>query len=285
VRVASALQRDESARLLPADAQLLHRAVVEACDALDGVRDGVLDDPRRCTFDPGVLQCDAETTAGCLTASRVDTARLLYSSLPNPKTNRVVTGLERGSELGWTDLGWTASARATGLGEFRYLVFKDPSWDISKFNFATDIVRAEETDDDTINALDPNLGPFIDRGGKLIHYHGWNDPQISPASSAQYYQRVVERLGGADKVHDSYRLFMVPGMGHCSGGEGPNRFDMVTALEAWVEQRKAPDSIIASRPIDGGLQRTRPLCPYPQVAKYKGRDSTDHAANFVCEKP
>jgi feruloyl esterase len=285
VRVASALQRDESARLLPADAQLLHRAVVEACDALDGVRDGVLDDPRRCTFDPGVLQCDAETTAGCLTASRVDTARMLYSSLPNPKTNRAVTGLERGSELGWTDLGWTASARATGLDEFRYLVFKDPSWNISKFNFATDIVRAEETDADTTNALDPNLGPFIDRGGKLIHYHGWNDPQISPASSAQYYQRVVERLGGADKVHDSYRLFMVPGMGHCSGGEGPNRFDMVTALEAWVEQRKAPDSIIASRPIDGGLQRTRPLCPYPQVAKYKGRDSTDHAANFVCEKP
>ena len=142
----------------------------------------------------------------------------------------------------------------------------DPGWEIEKFNFPTDIVRAEETDDDTINALDPNLGSFIERGGKLIQYHGWSDPQISPASSVQYYQRVLERLGGPGKVQDSYRLFMAPGMGHCSGGEGPNRFDMLSAMEAWVEQGKAPASILASRPAEGGQQRTRPLCPFPQVA-------------------
>src|SRR5262245_48698259 len=132
VHVARALQQGESARLASADAQLLHKAVVEACDALDGVKDGVLENPRRCTFDPAALQCRGNTPGACLTTSQVDTARLLYSSQPNPKTARAIAGLERGSELGWTDLGWTASARATGLDQFRYLVFKDPAWEIGK---------------------------------------------------------------------------------------------------------------------------------------------------------
>jgi feruloyl esterase len=285
VHVASALQPDAGARLSAADGQLLHKAVLDACDGLDGVKDGVLENPQQCTFDPGVLACQGTVTTACLTPTRVATARLLYSSQINPRTQRSITGLARGSELGWTDLGWTASARATGLDQFRYLVFKDPAWEIGRFNFATDIVRAEEADGGTINALDPDLGPFIARGGKLIQYHGWSDPQISPASSVQYYQRVVERLGGADKVQGSYRLFMVPGMGHCSGGEGPNRFDMVTALEEWVEQGKAPDAIVASRSVDGRVQRTRPLCTFPKVAKYTGQGSTDVAASFVCEAP
>ena len=284
VHVASKLQQDETARLSTANLQLLHKAVLDACDALDGVKDGVLENPQQCTFDPGVLQCGGTSNGACLTSAQVSTAKLLYSSQPNPKTGRLITGLERGSELGWTDLGWTASARATGLDQFRFLVFKDPSWEIKKFDFATDIVRAEEGDNDTINALDPNLGSFIERGGKLIQYHGWSDPQISPASSVQYYQRVLERLGGPGNVQDSYRLFMAPGMGHCSGGEGPNRFDMLSAMEAWVEQGKAPASILAWRPADSGQPRTRPLCPFPQVAKYTGQGSTDHAANFVCEK-
>jgi feruloyl esterase len=285
VHLAKALQQDEAARLGAPEAQLIHRAVLESCDALDGVADGVLEDPRRCTFDPGVLQCKGSESAACLTPAQVSTARMLYSSQVNPKSGRAITGLERGSELGWTNLGWTASARATGLDQFRFLVFKDPTWDVDRFNFATDIVRAEETDADGINALDPNLAPFIARGGKLIQYHGWNDPQISPASSVQYYQRVVERLGGADKVQGAYRLFMAPGMGHCSGGDGPNRFDMVAALEQWVEQRKAPDSIIASRSTNGVVRRTRPLCPFPQVAQYKGHGSTDDATNFTCQEP
>jgi feruloyl esterase len=282
-RVAHALQKDEAARLGPAQFKLVHQAVLEACDANDGVKDGVLDDPRKCKFDPGVLQCKGSADAGCLTPAQVNTVQMLYADEVNPKTHRRIAGLQRGSELGWTDMGWTASARATGLSQFRFIVFKDPQWEIDRFNFPADIVRADEIDNGTLNALDSNLQPFISRGGKLIQYHGWSDPQISPTNSADYYESVLKTVGGPAKVAGSYRLFMAPGMGHCAGGDGPNTFDMVGALEQWVEQGKAPDSIIASHAANGRVDRTRPLCPYPQVAEYKGSGSTDDAANFVCK--
>jgi feruloyl esterase len=274
--------KDEAFRIPAAKAQLIHKAVVDACDAIDGIKDGVLDDPRRCKFDPGVLECKGADEATCLTKGQTQTARLIYMSPVNPKTKREITGLAPGSELGWTDQGWTGSARSTGLDQFRFIVYKDPAWDVEKFNFETDIVRAEETDADTINALDPNLKPFFDRGGKLIQYHGWSDPQISPGNSVQYYQRVADANGGVARVQASHRLFMAPGMGHCGGGEGPSTFDMVAALEQWVEKKQAPNQIIASRSRDGKVDRTRPLCPYPQVAAYRGTGSTDEAANFVC---
>jgi feruloyl esterase len=285
VRVAKTLEKNESARLPPAQAQLLHRAVLQACDALDGLKDGLIADPTQCTFDPAVLQCKGSDEAACLTSAQVETARLIYSAGVNPRTQREIAGLAPGSELGWTQLGWTASARTTGLDQFRFIVFGDPGWDIQKSNFESDIARADATDDNIINALDPNLKPFVDRGGKLIQYHGWSDPQISPGNSTQYYSRVLEALGGAATIRNAYRLFMAPGMGHCSGGEGPNTFDMVGALERWVEQGKAPDLILASHSTNGVVDRTRPLCPYPQVAVYKGTGSTDEAANFVCKTP
>jgi feruloyl esterase len=155
-------------------------------------------------------------------------------------------------------------------------------WDADKFNFETDVVRAE-SDAEATNALDPNLKAFFDRGGRLIQYHGWADPQISPGNSVQYYKRVTDANGGATRVLASHRLFMAPGMGHCGGGEGPNTFDMVTALEQWVENKTAPAQIVASHSRDGKVDRTRPLCPYPQVAAYKGTGGTDDAANFVCK--
>jgi len=280
VRVAKALGQTDAPRLLRTQRELLHRAVVDACDAMDGVKDGLIENPHLCKFDPATLQCPRE--GACLTTEQVETARLTYSTVTNPKTTREITGLERGSELGWTDMGWTASARATGLDQFRFLVFRNPKWDLSEFRFASDIVRAEETDGDTINALDPNLKPFIERGANLLQYHGWSDPQISPGSSTQYYTRVLEALGPASNVHSSYRLFMAPGMAHCGGGEGPNTFDVVTALEQWVEHGNAPDRIIAARSTNNIVDRTRPLCPYPQNAVYKGAGSIDEAANFVC---
>jgi len=146
---------------------------------------------------------------------------------------------------------------------------------------------AEKLDSDRINATDPNLKAFFGHGGRLLHYHGWADQQIAPANSVNYYNSVLDMdtLGGSAKVRDSYRLFMVPGMGHCRGGDGTDKFDMVSALEQWVEKGRAPEQIVASRVRDGKVDCTRPLCPYPQVATYKGTGSTDDAANFVCKAP
>jgi feruloyl esterase len=187
--------------------------------------------------------------------------------------------------LGWTDLGWTQSARVTGLDQYRYLVYEDEDWTIDRFEFDRDAAGAERKDDDTLNALNPDLFEFVDFGGKLIAYHGWSDPQISPANATQYYERASTVMGGRKKIHDSMRLFMAPGMGHCAGGPGPNSFDSLTALENWVEKDIAPDSIIAVHRTDGAVDRSRPLCPYPELAVYDGSGSTDEADNFVCRNP
>ena len=284
VRIAQALQ-NEQARLTPAKTQVLHAAVLNACDGLDGLKDGLIENPLACKFDPGVLACKGGEEPACLTQAQVETARLIYSPLVDASSKQQIPGLAPGSELGWTDMGWSASARATGLDHFRFLVYADPQWDISKFNAATDVARLREGPSGAIDARDANLKPFFDRGGKLLQYHGWADPQITPLASVEYFNRVAASLGGASKVHASYRLFMAPGMGHCGGGAGPNDFDELAALEQWVENGKAPDLIVASRSRDGKVERTRPLCPFPQVASYKGSGSIDDAGNFVCKQP
>ena len=285
MRVAKALESRTAARLLEVQRKRLHAAALDACDAADGLKDGLIANPQRCAFDPAVTRCKGGDSEGCLTDAQVETARLIYSSAVNRKTGREIAGLMPGSELGWTDLGWTASARATGLDQFRFIVFGEPAWTVDRFDQDADIARAEDIDGGTINALDPNLKPFFERGGKLIQYHGWSDPQISPGNSTQYYARVLETLGGAANVQGSYRLFMAPGMGHCGGGDGPNTFDMLAALEQWVEHRRSPESVPASQSTNGVVDRTRPLCPFPQVAAYTGSGSVSEAANFACRAP
>ena len=282
LRIATYLQTNESAQLSAADRELVYSAAVASCDADDGVVDGLIGKPAQCDFDPSVLQCGSGSSASCLTSEQVNTVKMIYSS---PATGRAITGLLPGSEMGWTDLGWTNSARATGLDQYRYLVYGDEDWTIDRFNFSSDISRAEQADSDTLNALDPDLSEFFDNGGKLISYHGWSDPQISPANATQYYQSVVDTFGSRDVIHDSYRLFMVPGMGHCAGGPGPNSFDSLSALENWVERGQAPDSIIAVHRNNGEVDRSRPLCPYPEVASYTGSGSSDEAASFECRDP
>jgi feruloyl esterase len=157
-------------------------------------------------------------------------------------------------------------------------------WDFRTLNFDSDVTRAMKRDGGVLSATDPDLRPFFSHGGKLIQYHGWTDQQVMPQNSIDYYRRVVAKVGPAD-ADASYRLFMAPGMNHCCGGDGPNQFDMLGALEAWRERGVAPDAVVASHATAGKVDRTLPLCAYPEHAKYKGSGSTDEAANFVCIRP
>jgi feruloyl esterase len=258
--------------------------VLEACDARDGVKDGVLEDPTRCKFDPKALECKGGDAPTCLTSPQVETARRIYSAITNPRTRQAIApGFEPGSEMGWATMG---GPQALGLGTdlFKYVVYEDPNWDYKTFNFDSDVDKTLRASVN-LNARNPDLTGFVRHGAKMIQYHGWGDPQIPPDASVNYYKSVLEKMGGIGKVTPSYRLFMVPGMAHCGGGDGTSSFDMLTALEQWVEAKKAPDQIAASRIRDGKVDRTRPLCPYPQIAVYLGSGSTDDAANFACRVP
>src|SRR5262245_13977980 len=262
---------------------LVNDAELEACDAKDGVKDRVLENPRQCKFDPKVLQCTAGDLASCLSQVQVDTTRMMYQPLVNPSTKKkIFPALELGSEMGWNTFGGQQPF-AIGVQMYQYMVFNDPKWDYKTLNFDSDMAKVDKLEAGNINAMDPNLKTFFGRGGKLIHYHGWADPQIPSGSSVDYYQNVLDTMGGIDKVKTNYRLFMVPGMGHCGGGDGPASFDMLAALEQWVEKGKAPDSIPAAHLTNGQPDRTRILCPYPQIASYKGSGDTNDAANFICK--
>jgi feruloyl esterase len=285
VWIAQAVHKEEASAIPSAKFPVIHQAVLDACDAADGLKDGILEDPTRCHFDPAVLECKGADSPACLTPAQVETARKIYSPVTNPRTRQeLFPGHEPGSELGWNTMAG-AQPMGAGIDLFRFIVFKDPAWDYRTFNFDSDAERTTRAGDGAMDALDPRLKTFFDRGGKIIQYHGWSDPQISPLSSVRYYNTVLDTLGGSAAVKNSYRLFMVPGMAHCGGGEGTSSFDMLAALEQWMESSKAPDQIVASRVRDGKVDRTRPLCPYPQVAKYKGTGSVDNAANFACSLP
>ena len=164
---------------------------------------------------------------------------------------------------------------------FRFVMFKDPNWDAMKLDFA-DIDKFDKMDDGLNNAINSDLSKFFGHKGRLLMYHGWNDQLIAPGNSINYYSSVAKKLGGVPKIDQNFRLFMAPGMTHCNGGEGPNSFDAVTLLEQWVEQSKAPEKMIASHSTAGNVDRTRPLCPYPQTAVYNGTGNTNDAASFAC---
>jgi feruloyl esterase len=281
---------------LPASALgVLHRGALAACDAKDGVTDGVIEDPRGCAFDPGTLSCkpgqEGET---CLTLPQVAAAKRVYGGLKDPRSGeQLYPGLAPGSEPYWPNRD-PANPFPIPISHYRWLVFADPKWDWTTFDFndPPDYEahrKAEAKLAPIMNATDPNLQAFRERGGKLIQYHGWNDQLITPFNSINYYESVLAHFGkGRDRaaavqdVQRFHRLFMAPGMGHCGGGPGPNSFDMQGALERWVEQGTAPDRVIAVHSINGVIDRSRPLCPYPQVAAYRGSGDSNDAANFEC---
>jgi feruloyl esterase len=283
---AEVVHKDEASYIPPAKYAVLHAAVLDACDELDGVKDGVLENPTKCRFDPQELLCKDADGPACLTVPQVEAARQLYSGPVNSRGKSLFPGLERGSETGWATLSGT-KPMALADETYKFLIFKDANWNYLDFNAERDIAAGDKTAGALMNSIDPNLKPLFSRGGKVLMYHGWADPGIAPRNSVNYYNSVLANLGqdklGKAAVSNSIRLFMVSGMGHCAGGDGTSTFSMMDAISAWVEQGKAPERIEASRVRGGKADRTRPLCPYPQVAVYDGSGSTDVSANFSCK--
>jgi feruloyl esterase len=284
IGMAQATHLDAASFIPPAKYPLIHAAAMRACDARDGLEDGLIGDPAQCDFDPGVLRCEGADSATCLTAAQVVAARKIYAPIVDPRDGALVSrGLEPGSELHW---GGVAGEQPHAMyhGLFRFVVFEDPNWDYRSLDVAKHLDLARRADGGILAATSTDLESFVNNGGKLLMYHGWADQNIPPRGTVDYYEQLSARLGTA-ATENAARLFMVPGMGHCGGGHGPNEFDMLTVLEQWREQGQAPDAIVATQRSDGRVVRTRPLCPYPQVAKYKGTGSIDAAENFSCVTP
>ncbi len=268
--------------IAPEKYPVIHKAVMNACDARDGVTDGVIENPTACRFDPQVLACKGEDTSGCLTPGQIASARAMLSPITHPVTGQTVYDghLWPGAELEWDVLGGP-QPNGNVVTAIRNLVMKDTKWDPKMFNPATDIDKAMQSEGhEWLLSGDANLKPFFDRGGKLVMYHGWADPQVPPHTAMTYYNNVLKTVG--QPAANSMTLFMVPGMLHCNGGTGTDTFDKVGTLEAWVERGQKPTRIVAAHLTDGKVDKTRPLCPFGQVAKWNGTGDTNDAANFSC---
>jgi feruloyl esterase len=260
-------------------------AAIEACDTIDGVKDGVLENPVLCKYDPKAL-VGKSTDCGTFTETDTKIIRQLWDGPRRKDGGFLWYGLPRGSSLTslWNSTGNPPKPQAFGISLewFRYFLTQDARFDwttITPDLYERLFDQSVEEFGAVIGTDNPDLTPFRNRGGKAIVWHGWADPLISAEGSTDYYDRVVQMMGGAEKTAQFIRLFMAPGVGHCGGGTAPT--GQMEALVAWVEDGKAPDTLLARGNVQGAT-RTRPLCPYPQVARYKGNGSTDDAANFAC---
>jgi feruloyl esterase len=302
----NALVQAGSASVPPAKLPQLAAAVYGKCDRTDGVEDGLIEDPRACAFDPtaDLRRCPAGTDgAECFTSGQVEALAKIYGGVRNSTGTRIFPGQPLGAEAmvdvrgrdgasvsrsGWTDVisfadgqPRSAAVRAESYMKWMFLdSAPDEEFTLSKLNFDRDPARMNKAGE-TLNATNPDLQALKQRGGKIIHYHGWADPAVTPLMSIEYYESVLTQMGAAS-TRDFYRMYLVPGMFHCGGGPGCDTVDWLSAIMGWVEQGKAPEAVIGARLENGTPVRTRPLCPYPQVAKYKGSGSIDEAQNFTC---
>ena len=291
----------------PAKIATIGKAVTAVCDKLDGVADGVLNDPRQCRFDPATIQCKTDADSGdCLTAPQVSALRTIYAGVHDTSGKVIFPGYLPGAEEGQG--GWAlwitgpAPAKSLmaffGLGYYSNMVYDQKDWDYKTFAVETGMKAATTKTAEALNATNPDLSAFRSRGGKLILYHGWNDPAIPALNTVNYYQDVIAKMGRS--ATDSFtRLYMVPGMQHCGGGPGPEDFgealdatstdpqhNIRITLENWVEKGSAPSSFVVSKAASGNSPEiTRPLCPYPQSAKYKGTGDPNKAESFTCASP
>lgn len=300
------LDKDGEAILSPSKVPMLHSAVVQACDGLDGLEDGLIDDPRNCDFDPRVLQCGGATSDSCLTEAEVTVVQKVYQGALNSKGESLYRAVTMpGSELNWVPAYIGVNAQPSiyylfGGDFFRYVAFADdpgPDWMPEDFDMDRDPPRMGYNRM-LNNAASPDLRAFVARGGKVISYQGWADQSVPPLGVVDYLSDVERFMGGKDAVSDFYRLFMLPGVAHCVGGEGPSRVDALAALEAWVEDGEAPDQLIAYKlkkdpgdfaaaylpPAKKDIAVSRPVYPYPNVARYR-RGDPDHWQSFGPHDP
>ncbi len=291
---------------------LVDAAVMSSCDAADGVADGLIQDPRKCKFDPASLLCSVANSSNCLTPGEAAALRSIYAGATTADGRRIYSSFSRSDPAG--DDGWSlwitgvVPPDAPGTAEpwnnpglapwqflfqdqaLKFFVFGDPGYNSLSFNInSSDLSRTQEAlNRDGSEGTNPDLSAFRSRGGKLILYHGWSDPAVSPLETVNYYKAVIQEQDGLQRTEQFARLFMVPGMHHCigSGGPGPNFFDPLTSLVNWVEQGAAPNEILATHfqnndPTSGVITRTMPLCPYPKAAVFKGGD-VNEASNWSC---
>ena len=291
--------------------ELIQKASLAACDALDGASDGIISDPMRCHFDPKTLLCKGGDTSNCLTVAQVDAVEKIYAGPVNPRTGKkLYPGLYPGGELGWgTEGGLMVINRTTTSGVssndfWSYVLFHNPKWQFRQFDFDRDLALADEKLGPITNATDPNLEEFRRLGHRLIYYHGAADPLIPAQNGIDYYESVVAAQEKLERTQGFFRAFLVPGLYHCAGGPGATAFggtlpppvsqldadhDLVSAVARWVEKDVAPEKIIATKYAGNnptkGVALQRPLCAYPQVARYKGSGDMSDASSFVCAKP
>jgi feruloyl esterase len=282
--------RAPGAGLTPAKLSALHKAYLGQCDEVDGLKDGIVSAPRACAFDPVVAQCKAADAADCLTADQVQTMRAIYDGVRDPKTGKqILRGFPPGSELQVAALISAPEPFPVATSYMRMLVFGDQKgWDFRKFDYAADTPKARAYAADKLDVSPAGLDKFFAHGGKLLLSHGWTDGLIPASNTVAFYEGLQAKIPAKQRERQ-LRLFMVPGMNHCSGGEGPSSIDTLAAIDAWATTSTPPERLIAARAPGGpGPQQppmTRPLCPYPAVARYKGEGPVDKAESFACAAP
>lgn len=286
------LSRRPGVDLIPAKLNLVHDAAVAKCDAIDGLKDGLIGRPNQCSFNPAVLQCKNEAGTGCLSLADVQVVQDIYRGTYSATGKLIMPGLPVGSEYEWS--GWLTSSQAAGpsMGKnfYRNMVIEDRDWETSAFELDRDYVVARTKVGPVIDATNANLRPFFKKGGKLLIYHGWDDAAIPAGNTLNYYAALKRATGKF--ASKQTRLFMLPGVSHCSGGHGPGSVDYLAALDKWMASGRAPNQLVADKPENpframGGLPTksllSRPICAWPKIAKYKGSGPVTEASSFTCK--
>jgi feruloyl esterase len=281
-----ATHASDASFLTPEKYAVLNQAALNACDASDGLKDGIIGDAEGCRFDPRTVQCKAAPAADCLTPPQVEAARKIYYGPHHSRTGaELYSALYPGSELGWGQLAGGAEPLGIPVEFFKYYVLRDPKWDYRTrpINYDEDVAASDRPEIQPVNAVDPDLRKYFARGGKLLLIGGWSDAAVPPKVAVNYYNRVVASVG-EKPVRDHMRFFMVPGMGHGPGTAGAHNFtfDALTLIEDWKEKGKAPDQLIVTHYADGKEVGKRLVCQYPQIARYKGSGSTEDQNSYEC---